>query len=333
MVRKMGWDDATVILESHTIQDRNLMPTILRLFFGYKTMSTALVRYAAGRVTKRAVLAGASPYVRAGKRVRYAAAFAYKNRGKFARAARVIGRAYRRHRKNNLAGKARAAVGVTGKTPARASGTLVSNTIVYNTRTLYVEPLIDNVRTASTALAQRDRDIIYLAGISMDLEVSIRPDVAEPVYINIAILKEKDKSKTNWGPIFGSSFTTQEDFFRADGGDARSTDFDSSLTALQFHSLSINSDLWHIFSHKRYRLNPPTATNFTSERGSSFMNVRRYVKIGKKIKFSDINRTYPETGQIFAVYWADRFGRNAAAQPTATWQMSERIRIHWRDVK
>lgn len=294
-------------------------------------MSYALVpakRYVAAKYGLRAAQR-LSPKTRAAIGV---AKFVYKNRGKASRAARIIGRAWKKRAARKR--KARNDLGDSKVFPvAKRSGTLLSQNILVNTKTLYFEPLIDIGRTATNELQGRQRDAVRLSGIKIDMEIRNNSTNSSPLYFHVAILKPKNKETDQVPDDTSSTFTSFGDFFRSDGGNARSEDFNSSLTGLELHTLPINTDRWHIFSHIKYTLLPSDNGNtaYNTQRGSSWKVYQKYHKINRIVKFDSPTDNVPTTGNVFMCYWCSFFGELSTPAQVNEAVVSEKIHCYWRE--
>lgn len=144
------------------------------------------------------------------------------------------------------------------------------------------------------------------------------------LYVNIAVLSKKNE-ETNPDP---------QDFFRSDGA-RRSVDFDNTLSGLETNCLAINTDKYVILKRKRMLLNNDSNGGvFTRQSGSNFRTINWYIKLKRQLRFTDNTTDIPLTGNVFLVYWFDRFIANAADTPVGNAvQMQERHVMYYREPK
>ena len=255
-----------------------------------------------------------SPYRPA--RGRYATAvtmarYAYKNRGKFKRAARMIGRAWKRRK---VAANIMKRVGEmrsrdTAKTHT-AEDSLNDN---LETRQLYQENLLNIERAVSTNnIDQRQRDIVNVAGIKLCFMV--RNNTTNPLLFSYAVIQ----------PKVGQPFEDNApDFFRGTGN-TRSFDFNGNYNTLDYYCRPINSDKFNILMHKKLKVPPKSQSVSQLYNPNSGLNLklrRHYLKINRQFRYQT-NSALLVTPTIYFVYWADvpMQEQNATATPAFTFQ-------------
>ena len=249
------------------------------------------------RVSNAASIRRFTPYQNRYKTAARVAYHVYMNRGKYARAAGAIGRAWRKYRARartmnkfkrvafKPAGFPR---GSNTKKTAQVNDLAIQS---IGTRTLNTVSMATISQTTSNALNGRQRDICFLSGLKICMEVS-NQSTSQPIYFNIAVLTPRKLDVPN-----------TDDFFRSNEGTDRGTDFDPQLSSVEFHCLPINVDEYSIQWHQRYRLAPKNGT----ESGKSYMNVDKYVPYKRQMRYPGTGST-PTTQQPFVVYWCDLYG-------------------------
>lgn len=270
---------------------------------------------------KRALALGT--YALPSKRARLAytmASHVYNNRKRYARAARVIGRAYRSYKKRRI-GMNRIDV------PKRAASAKKDETVIVNqsviaSRTLYSSELTNIPRGSNNEINLRQRDQIYYAGSKICVEIQPVTASVSPIYFNMAVVYDK---RTN------DVVTTvdTEDFFRGVGVGSRSQDFDpNGLTGMEFHCLPLNTDRFTVLKHKRIMMNGNS--DGLNYKGTNYRFFQMYVPIKKRIAYEDGNCQ----SKIHVLWWCSRFNTLDSDGPEATMlRTSIRAHTYFRDTK
>mgnify|MGYP000524295661 CR=1 FL=1 len=260
-------------------------------------MPGALVRYG----KRAAYLAAPMPYKRA--RMAYGVArHVYTNRGRYKRAARVIGRAYRRYRRSRLMGR-------IGQPPGLATTKRrqqLINTENVNTLTLYQTDLTAIPHTTTNQINDRQRDVINLRGFRICWDFWNQG--AFPALCNVAVVYDRQND-------FPAGTT---DFFRGNGA-TRATDFSTlQHNAQQFHCLPLNKDRFTILTHKRFELDRTVGGGFN---GATRMwkTMKFYVPLKKQIRYEDDE----PNSRILLLYWFSHLmqATGTAAAPTGIVQI------------
>ena len=192
------------------------------------------------------------------------------------------------------------------------------------TRTLYSFPLCNIPK--GDEMNQRERSMLNLRGFKICMEW--KNDLQEPLYINLCVLCPKAANDTQAIP--GPNF-----FRNQDNNDSRGTDFTNALNSNEFHCLPINTDLYTVLRHKRYRLIPGSQSDPTtnSASGLSYMRTDWWVPVKRQLRF-DTPNSAPTDGQCFLVYWADEFGATGGSPPvTNAMKVSKRTITYFREPK
>lgn len=257
------------------------------------------------RYTGRAVRMSVPQY----RRYRAAMAigkYAWRHRSQIARAAKRVRTSYRRRKKAKFSTKN---VGEpVGSSNCKRAETLYEefnvnrSTRILNTRTLLN---IYKQDSFNDNLDKRVRDIINVRGIKICGEW--KNNSSYPLYLNVAVISPKD----------GVVNVSADDFFRSHSADKRSVNFSTALSSNQLHCLPVNSDKYTVLRHKRFTLGPdPTPLNNRpySINKDNFLVMNWYLKLKRQIRFEgDLN--VPESGQVYLVWWADKFGTDATTAP------------------
>lgn len=271
-------------------------------------------------VLKRAIVA--SGYGPVYKRARLAYNMARRYYPRAQKAARTIGRYYRKYRRT----RRRFSKAGLGKTPG--SSTSKRNTpinfvapVQYDTKTLYTQNLISMAHAGSNDINTRQRNIVNVRGIKLCMEVQNLQEV--PLYVNIAVLSNKQ----------GANVQTT-DFFRGDGVQ-RAADFTAStINGLEYHCRPINIDKYHVWWHRRYRLNALAQLNNDSTNGKTYFNIDKYLKINRQFQFLNNADTIPENNAPQLVWWCSVFmSSDVTPVLTNAMQMTQRAIVYFREPK
>lgn len=260
-------------------------------------MSRAIVR--AGRA-----VALTNPYARAG----YLTA---KYGPTAARAAWRIGKwAVKRYRKRGRSGyraAKRARFSKTrigervGSANCKRSVQATSDYVTNNSRTLYTIELTQIPKGDN--IDERETNIVNCRGFKINMFMANTSFV--PLYVNVAVLSNK---------FSGVAPPATVSFFRSSGIN-RGLDFSNLRTAMEFHSLPINTDAYSVLRHKRYRLTEKGGSNFKSNRGASYKNIRMWIKLKRQLRFELPTDESPSNGRVYLVYWCDQVDANGASTP------------------
>lgn len=257
-----------------------------------------------------ALNAGRSIAVRAAVNRGLGPAFAHfmRYRKGYARAGRTIARwGVRRWRKSKLARRRKVGerIGTSAAKTREVVSTVASNTGI-DTRTLYSQDLTEIPR--SDNIGERERDIVNLRGFKIC--ISLKNQDNTPVYYNLALVSFK-------GNVCATSQNQIEttNFFR-DHSNSRGQDFSTGLTALEFHCLPINTDLYNVITHKRYRIAGRTNSSEFSNHTASYKNIDFYQKIKRQIRFANSDQE-SSNNKVFFVEWCDLFN-TVGGQPVQT---------------
>lgn len=172
-----------------------------------------------------------------------------------------------------------------------------------STRFLLSGDLLNIPKATNHEIDQRARDIINVKGIKLNVEV--RNNLTEALYFNYAVIVPKyDQSASSVSVV---------DFFRSNE-DARGTNFSNNLSGIEFSTLPINNDKYHILHHTRIMLGPSATSGGYSDATPNYFQLAKFLPVNRQIRFES---GQPVNGRIQYCYWCDKFGGLPAASATA----------------
>lgn len=277
-----------------------------------------MVPYAArGALTAYKVARGYRRYRMAGAVARHVV----RNSGRYYKAARTIGRAYRRYRSNRTVKRARVEIGHNGKTSAKKNYQVSVDLIARNSNTQFFNDL--TIIPGGSGNNQRLRPMIRLSGFKICMEVV--NILSLDLYFNWAIISPK-AGNTGSTPNFNTFFFRSQD-------ETRGEDFNSTgLSSLLRHCLPINTDRWNVLAHRRYQLAPRMAsqTNVPFSNKSTRLKIERYVKLNKMIRYESADNASCED-KIWFIYWFGQFGEVSGVAPSSVANHSVYIHTYFRE--
>ncbi len=275
-------------------------------------------------LAKRAIAAaGYYPAFKRARTVGTMARMAYNNRRTLYRAARTIGRSYRRYRRRKqIFRPPNPSVGSANckRANINTGGGGAQN---FNDVTLNVfDNLCRITHTSSNDADGRQRNLINVRGFKICIEV--QNVTATPLYWNVAIIIPRQ-----------TTAVSTIDFFRANTQE-RSNNFDPVImSGLEFHCTPINSDKHVVLMHKRFRLNKSDlgVSAFDSQQGRSFLNLDFYKKFNKQVRYNRESEDQPDAGTPFLVHWASGWGTGTGETPTTSYTANIRAITYFRETK
>jgi len=192
-----------------------------------------------------------------------------------------------------------------GSATTQRAITRTSARVPVASRTLTSYDLVDINRATDHEINRRHRDIINLKGVKLCLNAVNDSD--QPLYLNVAVVVPKYDQSLSSIPV--------TDFFRGNA-DGRGTDFSTTLSALEFNTLPINRDRYHVLYHRRVTLGPKNATGgYNTDGNRSYFTIDKWIKVNRQIHYENNN---PVNGRVQLAYWCDEFDRGAGdlAQPS-----------------
>lgn len=197
--------------------------------------------------------------------------------------------------------KARRYIGETQNKPGltKISDTEFNN-ISLTTKTLYRSQRLLNLPLI-TDEAQRNgrlRNSVKFKGIKLCVRASLKNVTGrdgDKLFFNWAIVSPKQLD-----PL--TTTLPDEEFFRSQGGAARSETFSTNLSGLDLRCLPINTDKYIIHRHKRMIVGPYESTEGKAEKYfEEWLPVRR--KVVYNTTGTSTEQTYPEGKDMWMVYW------------------------------
>jgi len=140
--------------------------------------------------------------------------------------------------------------------------------------------------TKGTDIHERPNDMIYLKGLKYCVNAKCTKEGATSAYFcNFAIVSRKDNVSS------GSQMDVS--MFRSREG-TRGQNFEDTGEAIDRHCLPLNTDKYHVWMHKRFKLRGQ-GTNMP---GSKMFS--GYLPINRQIRFTGANQP---NGELTAIWW------------------------------
>jgi len=170
------------------------------------------------------------------------------------------------------------------------------------TRTLAPTPLTDIAKTTTNEINRRQRDIINLRGFKIHFDFDVTNGKDEFIYVNMAVLSPKD-----------SLTVPTTEFYKAEGSSTtRYKSFNTTLSSMQMHYYSINTDRYTILLHKRWEVNRSSR----GVGGPTWRAYKKYIKVNRQISYSsEAQDTCNDP--IFIVIWCDQAGVTSGSPAVA----------------
>jgi len=154
--------------------------------------------------------------------------------------------------------------------------------------------------TKGTDINQRPNDMIFLKGVKYCANFQpLRPGLVETTLCNFAIVSRKENVYSN-SDLTNNLFRSRED--------TRGQSFEDTGEAIDRHCLPINTDKYHVWTHKRFKLRG-AGTNLPGSRMLS-----GYLPVNRQIRFDAANRP---NGELLAIWWFGDENTTAATPVTA----------------
>lgn len=172
----------------------------------------------------------------------------------------------------------------------------------------------------------RETDAVNIAGFKICL--NFRNNSDQPLYVNVAVISPKDQV---------AAAIPVGDFFRADGLNTRGISFaDSSLNALQKHCMPINTDLYHILWHKRFKLagqydsSPGPDPSHFSSGYPSYMTMEKFVPLRRQITFDNTSSTSSDD-VCYLIMWHNHQHDGTGITPASNLVVGKYITTYFRE--
>ena len=291
-------------------------------------MTRAIVRsFRGGRsmVPYSAALRFARMYPRTRMAIRGAQAIhrSYQYLGRAGRAARTIGRAYRRYKGRK--GRARGVGHPVGQSTAKRdvnASLATSSDVLRPDRVLYEQVLTYPI--VGSGISDRERRMINLRGFKFCIEFKLAPRFELPngslrnnsVYFNWAVVSSK-KEPTGDGPANANNH-----FFRGVAGN-RAEDFDALQRSIDLKCRAINTDEWNVHMRKSFKING------ASVGGSSLSRtIEAWLPIKRQIRFNDENEP---SAKLYMCYWAAVDGANTSTSFDEVYKIQWHVTTYFRE--
>ena len=188
-----------------------------------------------------------------------------------------------------------------------------------NTRTLYSSNLVSIPE--GTNKHQRERRVVTIKGFRICGEVKNLHD--HPIYLNVAVLVPRD-STVNINTV---------DFFRDTRTAERGRDFGTNMNGLEMHCTPINTDVYNILRHKRYRIiNGTGGSNVVSLQNYNYKNIDWYIKVNRQIRWNTNAGLQSAANIPYLVWWTSVFGENeSATSVTSAFIYNWKVITYFRD--
>lgn len=207
------------------------------------------------------------------------------------------------------------------------------------TRTLYTASLSEMTESSTTAKLKRWGNQINCRGLKYRIQI-INHSVW-PLTVNVAVVARKDI-----GEDFVNGSISVDDFFRGIGKSSanmedRGMNFgDLVNTNLDLFQGQLNPDIMHIFSHKRYLVQPQIDLSSTPVQDivpnnwkGPIRQFNKFIPIHRQLRY-DESSNLPETFRPQLLLWADRYGAGLGdGNRTETWDWGGNCQIVWRRPK
>lgn len=206
-----------------------------------------------------------------------------------------------------------------GTSNSKSTLLTTGNWALRDTRTLYQINLCQI--PFGQDIDERERNMVNYRGCRICF--AVRSETTLPLYFHMAIVAPKQ-----------TQTVVNADFFKGDGAE-RGRTFDTTLSAVQFHCSRINTDRYTVLKHKKYLLNPTNNTSsYGADSGKSYRYFDFYTKIKRQLRYESNADAVPIDGNIYFVYWADRFTADSGQAIQAdSYSRQEQISVFFRDVK
>lgn len=184
-----------------------------------------------------------------------------------------------------------------------------------NYRTMYAYDLTGIASGSTNAINTRQRDVVEYRGFKICMTVRNLGD--SPLTLNMAVISPRG---TEGSLSDGDTGMTQVlNFFRGNSTE-REKNFGDSVGVtdpnIVYFCHSINTDRWHVLSHKRYIIHPRTSGTSHNAEIKNYRSFNRYYKINRQVRFD--GTTGLCTTPVYFVFWVDVHMATATLTNTAS---------------
>jgi len=181
-----------------------------------------------------------------------------------------------------------------------------------NSRTLYVQPLLDIPKGA--LIDQRERGLVNFRGMKFCHSLIMQDpggfgNVTQKLWLNRCIISPKG---CDTDPI-------STNFFRGNGT-GRAQDFGAALSPIELHCTPINTDKYNVHMHRREKLGP-----YASTEGRNNTVKEWYTKLKRQIRYDD-DGAVPIGKQMYYVWWYD-FNTATAGSAAAVGFLNHKLHV------
>jgi len=186
--------------------------------------------------------------------------------------------------------------------------------------------ILTNLGSAATLSRNtRETDSVNIAGWKICL--NFRNNSDQPLYVNVAVVSPKDQ--------LTASIPTS-DFFRSDASQRGINFDDAGLNALQKHCMAINTDLYNILWHKRFKLagqydsSPGPDPSHFSSGYPSYMTMEKFVPLKRQLTF-DNTASQAADDTVWLVMWHNHQHDGTGITPASNLVVGKYITTFFRE--
>ena len=248
-----------------------------------------------------------------------------RSRKRTLRRARKYRRRYRKIRQGKRQRFGRSTFGFTpGSSMSRRTLTSFDYVWQNNTRTL-VRFNVTNI-TKGSDIDNREADLIYFAGCKYRFHV--KNPRQDPLVLHIAICAPREFAGA------GGQAAAEQNFFRDVNG-TRGLNFSTNMNSLEMNSRGINSDLYHIFSHKRYYFGPdasgtPQSEGYEAYTQKNWKYLSKWVPVKRQIRYED-GTAGSCVNKVFMFVWSDLHNAESTQTPQTGVDGMFEVVSYWRN--
>lgn len=162
-----------------------------------------------------------------------------------------------------------------------------------DSKTLHQQRLLDLIKDTSfnDSTDRRLRDVVNFRGLKFCVHIRNTLAANKVLYGHLAIISCKNEPD--------DQTISTSNFFRSQGeSTTRSVDFNSATrTGLDYYCLPLNTDLYNVHKHKRFRLNPANSTEGRQERMIEF-----WLPVKRQLRYQS-SSSLPEGKNMYLLMW------------------------------
>lgn len=206
-----------------------------------------------------------------------------------------------------------------------------------STKRVYAQELTWIPENDSITLNERSNKTITISGFKLCFEVN--NNWARAAYWHYAIVAYKDipTSAFDTGVANSGSVAQTASIFRDEARDARTIFIDDTRTGLECHCLPLNTDEYHVLTHKKYRLGPapagsagPTISEGNGSSGTNQRTIEQWVPLHRQIRYrTDDENSAAE--KLFLIQWCSQFGELSTPTVPAVVRVTKHVVTFFRE--